>query len=149
MIARLAVVRLRIYTVVAMTPAATNGLRARALQWLDDDPDEATRAELQQILDTNDQARLAERFIAKLEFGTAGLRGLLGAGPGRMNRAVVIRATAGLCAYLDTQFSDVADRGVIIGYDGRRMSRRFAEDAAEVCAGVGIRAYLFADVVPT
>src|SRR3954451_15500367 len=111
------------------------------------DPDEATRAELAAILARRDDVELEERFGAKLEFGTAGLRGVLGAGPNRMNRTVVIRTTAGLCAYLRAQMSDAATRGVVIGYDGRRMSREFAELAAEVCAGVGIKAYLFTDVV--
>lgn len=127
----------------------TKDLRARALEWLREDPDETTRAELQAILDAGDVDQLKDRFGAKLEFGTAGLRGVLGAGPNRMNRAVVIRTTAGLCAYLRDKIQDVATRGVVIGYDGRRMSREFAEDAAEVCAGAGIKAYLFGSVTPT
>ena len=83
------------------------------------------------------------------EFGTAGLRGLLGAGPNRMNRKVVLRATAGLCAYLLQTTPGVAERGVCIGYDGRRLSRQFAEDAAAVVCGMGIAAHAFQHVVPT
>src|SRR6266540_3752745 len=102
-----------------MSPAATSDLRARALEWLKDDPDEATRAELQHLLDANNEAELADRFLGKLEFGTAGLRGTLGAGPNRMNCVVVIRTTAGLCAYLGAHVGDAVSHGVVIGYDGR------------------------------
>ena len=75
-------------------------LLARAERWLADDPDPTTRDELRALLDRRDEAALADRFDARLEFGTAGLRGVLGAGPNRMNRAVVLRTSAGLCAYL-------------------------------------------------
>lgn len=124
-------------------------LRTRARLWLQEDPDETTRAELQRLLDTDNIPELTDRFHGRLEFGTAGLRGVLGAGPNRMNRAVVIRTTAGLCKYLLQQVPDAANRGVVIGYDGRRMSREFAEDVAVVCAGFGLRAHLFTDMVPT
>jgi phosphomannomutase len=134
---------------MAMPDLSPTDLRARAAAWIKDDPEESMRAELQQLLDADDVAQLADRFGSRLEFGTAGLRGVLGAGPNRMNRAVVIRTTAGLCAYLRAQVADATSRGVAIGYDARRMSRRFAEDVAEVCAGAGMRAYLFSDVVPT
>jgi phosphomannomutase len=132
-----------------MTTGSTPDLRARARAWLQEDPDEATRAELQALLDAGDEAQLEDRFGARLEFGTAGLRGVIGAGPNRMNRVVVIRTTAGLCEYLKREVPDAAVRGVVIGYDGRRMSREFAEDVAVVCAGYGIKAHLFADLVPT
>jgi phosphomannomutase len=132
-----------------MSTEANDPIVARAQAWLKEDPDEQTRAELQSILDRNDRAALDERFLAKLEFGTAGLRGVLGAGPNRMNRVVVLRTTAGLCRYLIEHGPDARARGVVIGYDGRRMSREFAEDAASVCAGFGVRAHLFSSVVPT
>ncbi len=132
-----------------MSTPTPDELRARAETWLAEDPDEATREELKRVLDAGDAADIADRFGAKLEFGTAGLRGVLGAGPNRMNRSVVIRTTAGLCAYLRKMLPDAGTRGIVIGYDGRRMSREFAEDTAAVCAGAGVRAILFADTVPT
>jgi phosphomannomutase len=132
-----------------MSSDASAELRRRALEWLKEDPDPTTVAELQAVLDANDTVGLEDRFGGKLEFGTAGLRGVLGAGPNRMNRSVVIRTAAGLCAYLDHALPDAKQRGVVIGFDGRKNSRRFAEDTAEVCAGYGIKAYLFADLAPT
>ncbi len=101
------------------------------------------------LLERGDELELLERFEHALEFGTAGLRGLLGAGPNRMNRAVVRRTTAGLARYLKAHVPDAAQRGVVIGRDGRRMSREFAQDAAAVLAAEGIPALVFADVVPT
>ena len=124
-------------------------LRARVEAWIADDPDPATKAELQKLLADDAEAELADRFQGLLQFGTAGLRGLLGGGPHRMNRAVVIRATAGLCRYLLKTVPDAKERGVAIGYDGRRKSDVFARDAAEVVAGHGIKALMFDHVVPT
>lgn len=117
--------------------------------WIADDPDPATRAELEDLLRREDKSELRERFRARLEFGTAGLRGALGAGPGRMNRAVVRRVTAGLARYLVVHVPDVKTRGVVVGRDGRRMSKEFAEDTAAVLAAAGIPAHYFADVAPT
>ncbi|MEU4828057.1 phospho-sugar mutase [Actinomadura sp. NPDC023710] len=118
-------------------------LRARAEEWLGQDPDPRTRAELRAILDADDGAALADRFGARLEFGTAGLRGELGAGPNRMNRVTVMRAAAGLAARLP------AGGRVIIGFDARHGSRRFADDTAAVLSGAGLRPEVFADPVPT
>jgi phosphomannomutase len=118
-------------------------LRARAKEWLGQDPDPRTRAELQAILDADDGAALADRFGARLEFGTAGLRGELGAGPNRMNRVTVMRAAAGLAGRLP------AGGRVIIGFDARHGSRRFADDTAAVLSGAGLRPEVFADPVPT
>jgi phosphomannomutase len=132
-----------------MAMDANDPLVARALAWLREDPEEKTRVELQSILDAADRAALEDRFLAKLDFGTAGLRGVLGAGPNRMNRVVVLRTTAGLCKYLLANVADAASRGVVIGFDGRRMSREFADDVASVCAGMGMRAHLFAEVAST
>lgn len=121
----------------------------QARRWIAADPDPTTRDELQRLVDAGDLDALRDRVGASLEFGTAGLRGVLGAGTNRMNLAVVIRTTAGLCRYLKATVGDVAERGVVVGYDGRIMSREFAETAARVIAGEGIRCHLFDDLAPT
>ncbi|GLZ03988.1 phosphomannomutase [Actinomadura sp. NBRC 104412] len=110
-------------------------LRRRAEEWLAQDPDPETSGELRKLLDAGDEAALADRFGARLEFGTAGLRGELGAGPNRMNRVTVMRAAAGLAAR-------VRRGGVVIGYDARYGSERFALDTAAVVTGAGLRAWL-------
>ena len=120
-----------------------------AREWLAQDPDPTTRAELEAVLAAGDEKALAERFAGRLEFGTAGLRGVLGAGPLRMNRVVVLQTSAGLAAYLAAELPRAAERGVVIGYDGRHMSREFAEDSARVFLGAGFRVFLTAGVVPT
>ncbi|GGK56425.1 phosphomannomutase [Planomonospora parontospora subsp. parontospora] len=114
-----------------------------AQDWLAQDPDPRTREELRELLDEGDEEALRERFGAKLEFGTAGLRGELGAGPNRMNRVTVMRAAAGLAAVLDP------DRHVVIGYDARHNSDVFARDTAAVLTGAGLRASLLPAPLPT
>jgi phosphomannomutase len=121
-------------------------VRARALAWLAEDPDPDTRAELQGLLDADDEAELADRFGPGLEFGTAGLRGEIGAGPARMNRAVVIRTAAGLVAYLRARG---LEGGVVIGYDARHKSDAFARDTGEVVTGAGMPAYVLPRPLPT
>ena len=127
-------------------------IRERAQEWLAQDPDPDTRAELAALLD--DEAALAERFEAKLEFGTAGLRGALGAGPNRMNRVTVMRAAAGLAAVLTAGDGDrISGRpsppSVVIGYDARHKSDVFAEDSAAVLAGAGLTVHLMPRPLPT
>ncbi|MGV9424949.1 phospho-sugar mutase [Streptomyces sp. NPDC003656] len=122
-------------------------LIARARTWLAEDPDPETRAELSALLDAGDTAELAARFGGTLQFGTAGLRGELGAGPMRMNRAVVIRAAAGLAAYLKAQGQ--TDGLVVIGYDARHKSADFARDTAAVVTGAGLRAAVLPRPLPT
>lgn len=124
-------------------------LKLRVQNWLNNDPDPLMRAELQALLDANDIDAIAERFAGRLAFGTAGLRGVVGAGPTRMNRLVVQQTSAGLGAYLQAQVSDIATRGVIIGYDGRHDSQQFAEDAARVLCGQGINVYLTKQIAAT
>ncbi|MBI5089365.1 MAG: phospho-sugar mutase [Actinobacteria bacterium] len=119
-----------------------------AEQWLRAEPDADMRDELQRLLD-GDSAELGRRFTGRLQFGTAGLRGAIGAGPQRMNRLVVRQAAAGLAEHLLTTMPDAATRGVIIGYDARRKSDAFALDTARVFAHRGVRAMLFDAVVPT
>ncbi len=126
-------------------------LRARAQRWIADDPDPATRAELFALLAQPDPAKtdLADRFAGPLAFGTAGLRGVLGAGPNRINRAVVARATWGLARELLASVPRAAERGVVVGGDARRMSRELSEDVAAILAASGIAVVLFREAVPT
>ncbi len=129
-----------------MTGAAA--ARTVAQRWLAAEPDDDMRSELAALLDGPDDELLA-RFSGRLQFGTAGLRGAIGAGPQRMNRLVVRQAAAGLVDHLLATVPDAAQRGVIIGYDARRKSDAFALDTARVCAGRGVRALLFDRTVPT
>ncbi|MFF9260334.1 phospho-sugar mutase [Streptomyces longwoodensis] len=127
-------------------------LMARARAWLAEDPDPETRDELAALLASGDTAELAARFAGTLQFGTAGLRGELGAGPMRMNRSVVIRAAAGLAAYLKANGTPHggADAGlVVIGYDARHKSADFARDTAAVMTGAGLRAAVLPRPLPT
>jgi phosphomannomutase len=123
-----------------------------AAAWLAQDPDATTRAELEAVLsaahlgDTAALADLHARFAGRLEFGTAGLRGELGAGPTRMNRVLVAQAAAGFAAFL----LERDDRpSAVIGYDGRHNSKVFARDTAEIFAGAGVRAILLPRLLPT
>ncbi|MDP9862880.1 MULTISPECIES: phospho-sugar mutase [Streptosporangium] len=114
-----------------------------AQSWLAQDPDPETRAELTALLEDGDAGALRERFGTKLEFGTAGLRGELGAGPNRMNRVTVMRAAAGLARVLGP------GRHVVIGYDARHNSDVFAHDTAAVLTGAGLRASVLPRPLPT
>jgi len=124
-----------------------DGLTARAKAWLAEDPDAETREELAKLIDAEDTAELTARFSGTLQFGTAGLRGELGAGPMRMNRSVVIRAAAGLAAYLKAKGQ--TDGLVVIGYDARHKSADFARDTAAVMTGAGLRAAVLPRPLPT
>src|SRR5580765_4514955 len=134
---------------------AQSTIRELADAWLAEDPDPVTADELRKLLaacDKNDEAALAEladRFTGALEFGTAGLRGILGAGPQRMNRVLVRKVSAGLGAYLLANVPDAKQRGVVIGHDARRNSRVFSEDTARVLGGMGIKTYLAPRPWPT
>jgi phosphomannomutase len=124
-------------------------LRAAAAAWADGDPDATTAGEVRALLANQDWKELDDRFGASLEFGTAGLRGTLGGGTNRMNLAVVRRTTAGLARYLKATVPDVAQRGVVVGRDGRRMSVEFARETAMVLAAEGIPAHVYVGVCPT
>jgi len=125
----------------------------RAQAFRADDPDPDTQRELDALLaglpDLAAERELADRFSSRLAFGTAGLRGLLGAGDNRINRRAVAQATAALCAELLVQLPDAACRGLCIGFDGRHKSREFAEEAAAVASGAGFVVYAFESPVPT
>jgi len=118
--------------------------REQAEAWIAQDPDPDTRAELEGILD--DEAALADRFSARLQFGTAGLRGEIGAGPNRMNRVLVGQAAAGFAAWL---LARGGRQSVVIGYDGRTNSDVFARDTAELMAGAGVEVTLLPRALPT
>jgi len=117
-----------------------------ARAWIEQDPDAETRAELEQLIASGDTEELAARFAGRLEFGTAGLRAELGAGPLRMNRVVVTQAAAGLARFL---IDSGRARSVVIGYDGRVNSDVFARDSAEVMRGLGLDVTLLPRALPT
>jgi len=129
-----------------MTP---NELQKAIDTWLAADPDASTRAELEALVAKNATAELEERFANPVGFGTAGLRALMGAGPSRMNRAVVRSATLGLARWLLRTAPDAVRRGVVVARDGRRMSVEFAQDTAGVLAAAGIPAWVFPIGTPT
>ena len=118
-----------------------------ALAWAAQDPDQETRAELLALIEAGDAAAIQSRMGARLDFGTAGLRGELGAGPNRMNRVLVAQAAAGIRDYVNEHFKN--DASVVIGFDGRINSAIFARDSAEIFAAAGISTMLFDGVVPT
>ncbi|HUC21374.1 MAG TPA: phospho-sugar mutase [Streptosporangiaceae bacterium] len=131
---------------------APGELLATVSAWIADDPDEADRAELTALLSDNSDdaaAELADRFAGRLEFGTAGLRGAVAAGPNRMNRAIVRATTAALAGWLRDRDPASAQAGVVIGCDARHRSGEFADEAARVLAGAGIRVHLLPPQQPT
>lgn len=121
-------------------------LIAKARSWQSQDPDPETKAELEALILAGDQQGLAERFSQRLSFGTAGLRGELGAGPNRMNRVLVAQAAVGIARYLKANFDDPS---CVIGFDARKNSDVFAKDSAEILVGLGVRAYLYDSLVAT
>ena len=121
----------------------------RARQWAASDPDPLTRAELSKLIDAREHAEVAERMLSDLEFGTAGLRGVVAAGSARMNLAVVIRVTRALADQLAHRAHDARALPVVIGCDARLDSQRFADAAARVLLAAGISVKRFAHPVPT
>ncbi len=126
-----------------------SSLVERARAWIADDPDEASRLELAAIIELDQQAELTERFAAPMEFGTAGLRGLIGAGPARMNVATVMQAAAAVAREALQNVPNAAKRGVVIGRDARLKSDVFARAAAEVFAAHGMLVHWVAEAAPT
>ena len=122
---------------------------AKAQIWLGDGYDEETKAAVRAMLDNEDKTDLIEAFYKDLEFGTGGLRGIMGAGTNRMNIYTVGAATQGLSNYLKKAFADLPQIKVAIGHDCRNNSRKFAEVAADVFSANGIRVYLFDALRPT
>ena len=126
--------------------SSLDALVAKAKSWQSQDPDAETRAELEKLIAAGDEQALADRFGSRLGFGTAGLRGELGAGPNRMNRVLVAQAAVGIARYLKANFDDPS---CVIGFDARKNSDVFAKDSAEILTGLGVRAYLYDSLVAT
>jgi len=129
----------------------SDSLITKVQEWIADDPDPSTRAQVQEVLkdaiqgDAVAREQLNSWFGPMLEFGTAGLRGPLGPGPSCMNRAVVMRAAAGLCKYLIANNA----KKIVVGYDARHRSLDFALDTVAVAAGFGLEALLLPRTLPT
>ena len=121
----------------------------KAAKWLSPEYDEATRKEVKAMMDAEDKTPLIEAFYKDLEFGTGGLRGIMGAGSNRMNIYTVGAATQGLANYLNDVFKDLPSISVCIGHDVRHNSRKFAELAADIFSANGIKVYLFDSFRPT
>ncbi len=124
-------------------------VKEKAMLWLSDQYDEATRAEVKQMLEAEDPTQLIESFYKDLEFGTGGLRGIMGAGTNRMNIYTVGAATQGLANYLKEAFPDLPQISVAVGHDVRNNSRKFAEIVANIFSANGIKVYLFDSFRPT
>lgn len=122
---------------------------AKALSWLKGGYDMETKNKVQLMLDNEDKAELIDAFYKDLEFGTGGLRGIMGAGSNRMNIYTVGSATQGLANYIKTEFSELKELKVVVGHDCRNNSRKFAEIAAGIFSANGIKVYLFEDLRPT
>lgn len=124
-------------------------VRAKAQTWLSNSYDPETRAQVQALLDKEDPSELIDAFYKDLEFGTGGLRGIMGVGSNRMNIYTVGAATQGLSNYLKAEFSDLKQIKVVIGHDCRNNSRKFAEISADIFTANNIKVYLFEDLRPT
>lgn len=122
---------------------------AKAQLWLSELYDAQTRAEVKKMLEDTDSSELIESFYRELEFGTGGLRGIMGAGTNRMNIYTVGAASQGICNYLKKQYAGLAQIKVAIGHDCRNNSRKFAQAAADIFAANGIKVYLFESLRPT
>lgn len=122
---------------------------AKAKQWLSPSFDEKTRKEVQSMIDNADKTNLIESFYKDLEFGTGGLRGIMGAGSNRMNIYTVGMATQGFANYLKKNFKDKEQISVVVCHDCRNNSRLFAETVANIFSANGIKAYIFDDLRPT
>ena len=122
---------------------------AKAQTWLGEGYDEETKAEVKKMLENEDKTDLIECFYKDLEFGTGGLRGIMGVGSNRMNIYTVGSATQGLANYLKDAFADMEQISVVVGHDVRNNSRKFAEIVANIFSANGIKVYLFEDSRPT
>ncbi len=129
--------------------ALLNEVMAKAQIWLDGNYNEETKNEVRRLMEADDKTDLIECFYRDLEFGTGGLRGIMGVGTNRMNIYTVGAATQGLSNYLKAQFPKVPQISVVIGHDCRNNSRLFSEISANIFSANGIKVYLFEDLRPT
>ncbi|MEA4981664.1 MAG: phospho-sugar mutase [Paludibacter sp.] len=129
--------------------ALLNEVLAKARIWLDGNYNEETKQEVRRMMNAEDKTELIESFYRDLEFGTGGLRGIMGAGTNRMNIYTVGAATQGLSNYLKSQFAGLPQISVVIGHDCRNNSRLYAEISADIFSANGIKVYLFEDLRPT
>ena len=121
-------------------------INEKYLHWINNS-DEATAAELRAL--EGNETEINDRFYRDMEFGTAGIRGVIGAGSNRMNRYTVAKATEGYAKYILSCGGSAKEDGIVISYDNRHMSREFAEVTAGVLAAHGIKAYIFSELRPT
>lgn len=122
---------------------------AKAQEWLGGSFDENTQSQVRELLEKEDKSDLIDAFYKDLEFGTGGLRGIMGAGTNRMNIYTVGMATQGLANYLNRNFKDLKQISVVVGHDCRNNGRLFAETVADIFSANGIKVYLFEDLRPT
>src|SRR5690554_6368567 len=121
----------------------------KANSWLEGNYDAETKAEVQRMLENEDKKELIDAFYKDLEFGTGGLRGIMGAGSNRMNIYTVGTATQGLANYQKKEFTELQKIKVVIGHDCRNNSRKFAEISADIFSANGIQIYRFEELRPT
>ncbi len=122
-------------------------IKARIKEWTGDEYDEETRKEILKLVENKDEKELFDRFYKTLEFGTGGIRGIMGAGTNRINKYNIGKATQGLCNYLNEEFSD--NISAVIAYDSRHFSDSFSMETALIMAGNNIKVYLFESLRPT
>ena len=139
----------RNYLVLAYMDELLGLVTAKAQEWLGSSFDEKTRNEVKALLAKEDKADLIDAFYKDLEFGTGGLRGIMGAGTNRMNIYTVGMATQGLANYLNRNFKNLKQISVVVGHDCRNNGRLFAETVANIFSANGIKVYLFDDLRPT
>jgi phosphomannomutase len=127
----------------------SESLIASVQQWIEYDPNPESKARIAKLLEDNKFGELESLFVPRIAFGTAGLRSRMADGYKNMNDLVVVQATQGLCRWMQAQVENANERGVIVGYDGRHNSKRFAQITAAVLLSQGVRVYLFDDIVAT
>ncbi|XP_064609937.1 phosphopentomutase-like [Liolophura sinensis] len=131
------------------SPQEDKDLESKVKNWLDWDKNEKSREEISNLKASGNKEELKKRLSARMEFGTAGLRARMGTGFSMMNDLTIIQTTQGLLKYLESACSDLKERGVVVGFDGRHNSRRFAWLTAAIFMHAGVKVYLFSNLCPT